>query len=338
MSVPIGQKRVGTLCALPMKSPWLKFRRVKASKMYIKMWNLVTFCMLLSCLSPLPHCCPWSSVEHVPGWILSVDFFPLTTNGTVVKKWSFVSLRKSWLTSRYWQSARMRSHPFDFPKSCNEQLRSTYNVSDGVRKQLGRLEAVKLQQHIRASSVCYAATLQEVKKVQKLNGHTDLEENPSAENQQNTHDRQTSQSPRDEIESESMILLEWPMVCRQVAAFARTSSTAQYIMQNYLPMGQSKVIHQPLCFEFWDLHPYSRSNLLELDSLSLEVCPKGECEWGVGERRDHWKCPYSSEGSTHWEQRIRLYIWCIFLYLYGAKALSSSFQAISAGFLKFSVH
>ena len=43
------------------------------------------------------------------------------------------------------------------------------------------------------------------------------------------------------IFEESMELLEWPSLCKQVAAFAQTSSTAQHIAKNFLAMGKSQV-------------------------------------------------------------------------------------------------
>lgn len=47
--------------------------------------------------------------------------------------------------------------------------------------------------------------------------------------------------PAKGIVEESMELLEWPSLCKQVAAFAQTSSTAQHIAKNFLAMGKSEV-------------------------------------------------------------------------------------------------
>ena len=47
--------------------------------------------------------------------------------------------------------------------------------------------------------------------------------------------------PAKGIFEESMELLEWPSLCKQVAAFAQTSSTAQHIAKNFLAMGMSEV-------------------------------------------------------------------------------------------------
>ena len=40
---------------------------------------------------------------------------------------------------------------------------------------------------------------------------------------------------------ESLALLEWPALCRQVAAFASTPMAAQWILLSGLPIGRSKV-------------------------------------------------------------------------------------------------
>lgn len=66
--------------------------------------------------------------------------------------------------------------------------------------------------------------------------------------QQEEHDKAVSVRSSDgtyaiaaETHQESLVLLEWPALCRQVAAFANTSTAAQRIVESGLTMGRSKV-------------------------------------------------------------------------------------------------
>lgn len=45
-----------------------------------------------------------------------------------------------------------------------------------------------------------------------------------------------------DIQQESLVLLEWPSLCRQVGAFASTLLAARRIMLSGLPIGRSQVI------------------------------------------------------------------------------------------------
>jgi hypothetical protein len=49
-------------------------------------------------------------------------------------------------------------------------------------------------------------------------------------------------SGREDVQQESMVLLEWPTLCRQVAAFASTPLAARRIMMSGLPIGRSQVL------------------------------------------------------------------------------------------------
>lgn len=46
---------------------------------------------------------------------------------------------------------------------------------------------------------------------------------------------------RESTIQESLVVLEWPALCKQVAAFASTAMAAQRILKSGLPLGQSKV-------------------------------------------------------------------------------------------------
>ena len=69
-------------------------------------------------------------------------------------------------------------------------------------------------------------------------------------------DNETSQDGRengavslkdeDDIAHESLQLLEWPILCQQVAAFAKTPSTARHITSRNLRLGTTQVLHQAL--------------------------------------------------------------------------------------------
>lgn len=50
-----------------------------------------------------------------------------------------------------------------------------------------------------------------------------------------------SPSTSEQTEKESLQVLEWPALCRQVAAFASTPMAARSILLSGLPMGRSKV-------------------------------------------------------------------------------------------------
>ena len=47
-----------------------------------------------------------------------------------------------------------------------------------------------------------------------------------------------------EVQTESLGLLEWAAVCRQVAAFTRTPTAAEMLMTTGLPLGSSQVEHR----------------------------------------------------------------------------------------------
>ena len=47
--------------------------------------------------------------------------------------------------------------------------------------------------------------------------------------------------PNEGTRKESLILLEWPALCRQVAAFASTPMAAQRVLLSGLPIGRSRV-------------------------------------------------------------------------------------------------
>lgn len=48
---------------------------------------------------------------------------------------------------------------------------------------------------------------------------------------------------RSEVQRESMQLLDWPALCRQVAAFAATPMAAEMLLQEGLPLGSTQVSH-----------------------------------------------------------------------------------------------
>ena len=50
-------------------------------------------------------------------------------------------------------------------------------------------------------------------------------------------------SGRSDVQQESLQLLDWPALCRQVAAFAATPMAAEQLLQGGLPIGGSQVLH-----------------------------------------------------------------------------------------------
>ena len=62
----------------------------------------------------------------------------------------------------------------------------------------------------------------------------------------------------EDTSKESLVLLEWPALCRQVAAFASTPMAAQRILLSGLPIGRCKVLG---------------SSRLALGSLFIGFCP-----------------------------------------------------------------
>ena len=97
-----------------------------------------------------------------------------------------------------------------------------------------RLQSTKRGYSIRASAA-QAHNFKSQRESDKLRNDAQAESVDSLESVEDTR-------------KESLVLLEWPALCQQVAAFASTPMAAQRILLSGLPFGRSKVKEAALAF------------------------------------------------------------------------------------------
>lgn len=59
------------------------------------------------------------------------------------------------------------------------------------------------------------------------------------------------ESEVDQVQLETLGLLEWPEVCRQVASFTRTTVAAELLLSSGLPLGRSQVGYLSFNIAYW---------------------------------------------------------------------------------------